>query len=164
MSEPLVTVFADPDAAARALERLNAAKVAGLRVVSPAPFPAVHLTGKPGPWSVLGKVALVGAITGLVTAVLLQALTSRSMGLVVGGKPILAWPAFGVIIFELTMLFAGVTNFLALVLLAAAARRQVPVAARAAVTSERLVVVVPGERLEGPGASAVRSALAVGRS
>ena len=46
----------------------------------------------------------------------------------VGGKPILAWTAFGVIMFELTMLFAGVANFLALVLLSAATRRGVALA------------------------------------
>ena len=164
MPEPVVTVFEDPDAAARALRRLQEAGVTDARVVSPVPFPAVHLTGRPGPWPVLGKVALAGAITGLTTATLLQALTSRSLGLVVGGKPILAWPAFGVIMFELTMLFAGVANFLALVLLSAAARRQVALAARAATNSERLVVVVPGERFEGPRAAAVRGALGEGRS
>lgn len=164
MPEPVVTVFDDPDAAARALRRLHEAEVTDARVVSPVPFPAVHLTGRPGPWPVLGKVALAGAITGLTTATLLQALTSRSLGLVVGGKPILAWPAFGVIMFELTMLFAGVANFLALVLLSAASRRQVALAARAATNSERLVVVVPGERFEGPRAAAVRAALGEGRS
>ncbi len=74
MPEPLVTVFSDPDAAARALEALRAAKVSGATVASPAPFPAVHLTGKPGPWPVMNKVALAGALTGLTTAALLQAL------------------------------------------------------------------------------------------
>ena len=164
MPEPVVTLFEDPDAAARALRRLREAEVTDARVVSPVPFPAVHLTGRPGPWPVLGKVALAGAITGLTTAALLQALTSRSMGLVVGGKPILAWPAFGVIMFELTMLFAGVANFLALVVLSAATRRRVAGAARAAANSEQIVVVVPGERFEGPGAAAVRAALEEGRS
>jgi Protein of unknown function (DUF3341) len=164
MPEPVVTIFEDPDAAERALRRLQKAEVTDARVVSPVPFPVVHLTGRPGPWPVLGKVALAGAFTGLTTAALLQALTSRSLGLVVGGKPILAWPAFGVIMFELTMLFAGVANFLALVLLSAATRRGVALAARAATSSERIAVVVPGERLEGPRAAAVRGALEEGRS
>lgn len=159
MSEPLVTLFADPDAAARALRRLREAEVTDARVISSVPFPAVHLTGRPGPWRVLGKVALIGGITGLVCAALLEGLTSSSLGLVVGGKPILAWPAFGVIMFELTMLFAGAANFLALVLLSAAARRRVAQVARAAVNSEQIAVVVPAERLEGPRGAAVRRAL-----
>jgi Alternative complex III, ActD subunit len=160
MADPLVTVFTDPDLAARALRELNRAEVVGTRVVSPAPFPAVHLTGRPGPWRILGKVALLGGITGLVGAALLEALTSRSLGLIVGGKPILAWPAFGVIMFELTMLFAGVANFVALVILAGASRRQVPAAARAEVNGEQIVVVVPADQLEGARGEAVRRALA----
>ena len=159
MSEPLVTFFVHPDAAARALRRLREAEVTDARVISPALYPAVHLTGRPGPWRVLGKVALIGAITGLTCAALLQAITSRSLGLGVGGKPILAWPAFGVIMFELTMLFAGVANFAALVLLSARARREVAGAARTGVTSGQIAVLVPTEQLSGPRGAAVRSAL-----
>ena len=162
MPEPLVTTFADPDAVERALYRLREAEVTDARVVSAAPFPAVHLTGRPGPWRVLGKVALVGAITGFITAALLQALTSRALGLIVGGKPILSWPAFGVIMFELTMLFAGVANFVALVVLCAWARRKVAAPARASADSERIVVVVPGNHVEGERAAAVRGALQEG--
>jgi hypothetical protein len=159
MPEPLVAVFADPDEAARALTALQAAQVVGARVASPAPFPAVHLTGLPGPWRVLGKVALFGGLTGLSVAAALQAITSQSLGLVVGGKPILAWPAFGVIMFELTMLFAGASNFAALVILSALARRRVPRAARDLVDSQRIVVVVPADQLEGARGVAVRQAL-----
>jgi hypothetical protein len=162
MPEPLVTAFSDPDAAERALHRLREAEVMDARVVSAAPFPAVHLTGRPGPWPVLGKVALVGAITGFTTAALLQALTSRSLGLIVGGKPILSWPAFGVIIFELTMLFAGVANFVALVVLCAWVRRKVAASARASADSERIVVVVPRSHIECERAAAVHSALQEG--
>ena len=160
MPEPLVAIFADPDAAAAALRALQRADVAGARVASPAPFPAVHLTGLPGPWRLLGKVALIGGLSGLAGAAALQAITSQSLGIVVGGKPILAWPAFGVIMFELTMLFAGASTFLALVVLAALARRKVPAAARAQVDSHRIVVVVPGDQLDGARGVAVRAALA----
>jgi hypothetical protein len=160
MREPLVAVFDSPDAASQALRALQQAQVVGARVASPAPFPAVHLTGLPGPWRVLGKVALFGGLTGLACAAALQAITSESLGLVVGGKPILAWPAFGVIMFELTMLFAGAANFLALVILGAMARRQLPRAARDLVDSEHVVVVVPGDQLDGARGVAVRQALA----
>jgi hypothetical protein len=162
MPEPLVTVFADPDAAARALRVLRRADVAGVRVASPASFPAVRLTGRPGPWRALGKVALVGAVTGLACAAALQAITSESLGLIVGGKPILSWPAFGVIMFELTMLFAGAANFVALVILAAWSRRQMPRHALAQVNSETIVVVVPADQLDGERGAAVRQALAEG--
>jgi hypothetical protein len=160
MPEPLVALFDDPDAAARALTALAAAEVRGARVVSAAPFPAVHLTGLPGPWRVLTKVAIIGGLTGLSAAAALQAITSESLGLVVGGKPILAWPAFSVIMFELTMLFAGASNFLALVILSALARRKVARQARAQMDSERIVVVVPADQLEGQRLAVVRTALA----
>ncbi len=160
MAEPLVAVFADPDTAARALSTLREAEVAGVRVVASAPFPAVHGTGRPGPWRLLGKVSLLGGLAGLACAIVLQAVTSESMGLVVGGKPILAWPAFGVIMFELTLLFAGLANFLVLVVLAATSRRGVPKWARAKVDSDSIVVMVPGDQLAGARGAAVRRALA----
>ena len=159
MPDDLVAVFTDPDLAAAALGRLGAAGVAGVRVVSPAPYPAVHLTGQPGPWRYLGTIALVGGLTGLGTATALQVMTSRSLNIIVGGKPIVSWPAFGVVMFELTMLFAGVFNFSALVLLSAVARRKVPAAARRLVDTERIVLVVPVEQARGATEATIRAAL-----
>jgi hypothetical protein len=143
MTDELVAVFSDPDAAARALAALQAQQVDGARVASPAPYPVIHLTGQPGPWRALAPIALGGGLTGLCCAAALQVVTSEHLGLVVGGKPIVAWPAFGVIMFELTMLFGGASTFLSLVVLAALARRKVSLRARQAVSSERVVVVVP---------------------
>jgi hypothetical protein len=143
MAEDLVAVFADPDSAARALHRLAEAGLAGARVVSPAPYPVVNLTGHPGPWRHLGTIALVGGLSGLALATALQVTTSQSLGIIVGGKPIISWPAFGVVMFELTMLFAGLSTFTAVVVLSAVARRSVPAAARLQVGTERIVVVVP---------------------
>ncbi len=159
MPDDLVAVFTDPDLAAAALGRLGAAGVAGVRVVSPAPYPAVHLTGQPGPWRYLGTIALVGGLTGLGAATALQVMTSRSLNIIVGGKPIVSWPAFGVVMFELTMLFAGVFNFSALVLLSAVARRKVPAAARRLVDTERIVLVVPVEQARGATEATIRAAL-----
>ena len=159
MPEPLVAIFADPDAAAAALRALRLADVTGARVASPAPFPAVHLTGLPGPWRLLGKVALIGGLSGLAGAAALQAITSQSLGIVVGGKPILAWPAFGVIMFELTMLFGGASTFFSLVILAALARRKVSLQARQAMSSEQVVVVVPLLGQDAAGRAAIQQLL-----
>ena len=156
MREELVAVFADSDAASSALRELETAGVTTARVASPAAFPVVHATGHPGPWRVLGWIALVGGLTGLGCAVALQVATSESMGLTVGGKPIVAWTAFGVIMFELTMLFAGIANFTALVVLSAATRRRVSRRARGEVTSERIVVVVPLEGCAEDRRAAIR--------
>ncbi len=141
--DDFVAVFADPDAAEKALHSLHDEGVKTARVASPAPFPVVRHTGHPGPWRALGWIALVGGMTGLGCAIALQVVTSKSMNLIVGGKPIVSWTAFGIIMFELTLLFAGVTNFSALVILSAVTRRWFPRRVRKEVTSERIVVVVP---------------------
>jgi hypothetical protein len=159
MREELVALFADPDSAAHALQALQAERVTTARVVSSAPFPAVHQTGRPGPWRTLGWIALVGGLTGLSCAMALEVATSRSMDLIVGGKPIVSWTAFGVVMFELTMLFAGLTNFTALVLLSAFTRRTVSRRARREVTTDRLVVVIPLEGCSADREAAIRRAL-----
>jgi hypothetical protein len=159
MREELVALFADPDSAARALKALQAERVTTARVVSSAPFPAVHETGRPGPWRTLGWIALVGGLTGLSCAMALEVATSRSMDLIVGGKPIVSWTAFGVVMFELTMLFAGITNFTALVLLSAFTRRTVSRRARREVTTDRLVVVIPLEGCSADREAAIRRSL-----
>jgi Protein of unknown function (DUF3341) len=159
MPDALVAVYSDPDAAACALRALKAAGVPGVRVVSPAPYPAVHLTGQPGPWRHLGTIALIGGLTGLGSATALQVMTSRSLNMIVGGKPIVSWPAFGVVMFELTMLFAGIFNFSALVLLGALARRRVSARARGQVDTERIVVVVPVDQAGGARQALVRTTL-----
>jgi hypothetical protein len=159
MSDEVVAVFTDPDAAARVMAALLAQQVEGARIASPAPYPAIHLTGQPGPWRALAPIALGGGLTGLCLAAALQVVTSEHLGLVVGGKPIVAWPAFGVIMFELTMLFGGVSTFASLVVLAAVARRKVSLRARQAVSSERVVVVVPVGGQEAARRAAIQQLL-----
>ena len=143
MSDVLIAVFADPDAASHALTALAGEGVTRTRIASPAPFPAVEETGRPGPWRVLGWVALVAGLTGLACAIALEVVTSKSMGQIVGGKPVISWTAFGIVMFEMTMLFAGIATFIATIVLAAITRRQVARRARDAVTSERIVVTIP---------------------
>jgi hypothetical protein len=160
--EDLIAVFADPDGASRALDALLGQGVSGARVASPAAFPVVNHTGQPGPWRALGWIALVGALTGLSCAIALEVATSRSMGLIVGGKPVVSWTAFGVVMFELTMLFGGLTNFAALVFLSALSRRRIARRARAEVASERIVVIVPLAGASAERRAAIRLALAGG--
>ncbi len=143
MSDELIAVFGDPDTASHALTALVREGVTRARIASPAPFPIVEETGRPGPWRVLGWVALVAGLTGLACAMALEVVTSKSMGQIVGGKPVISWTAFGVVMFEMTMLFAGIATFIATIVLAAIVRHQVARRARDAVTSDRIVVTVP---------------------
>ena len=159
MPRELVAVFSDPDEALRAVQTLRSRGVANAQVSSPAAFPVVHEAEQTGHFRPLGWVALLGGLTGLACATALEVGTSKSLGLVVGGKPIVAWTAFGVVMFELTMLFAGVSNFIALVVFSALARRRVARAVRDLVSSERIVVVVPLVGMDPSLSDAVRGVL-----
>ena len=143
MSERLLALFDDPDTAEAAVTALGAREVEGVRVVSPAAYPVVHQTGRPGPWRLMGFLAVAGGLLGLATAIVLEVWSSTWMHLDVGGKAVVAWPAFTVVMFELTMLGAGLTNFTALIVLSWWSRRKVAKAARDAVVADRLAVVVP---------------------
>lgn len=159
MREELVAVFADPDEALRAVQALRARGVSDAQVSSPAAYPVVHEVEHAGRAPALGRVALLGGLTGLACATALEVGTSKTLGLIVGGKPIVAWTAFGVVMFELTMLFAGVSNFIALVVFSALARRRMARAVRELVSSERIVVVVPVAGMDPSLRDAVRGVL-----
>jgi Protein of unknown function (DUF3341) len=139
---------------------VKALGVGGVRVASPAPYPLVHQVHRPGTERFLGWFALGGALAGLAAALALQVITSLAHPIIVGGKPILAWQAFSIICFELTMLGAGASNFFAMVVLSALARRGVSRDARNAVTSDRIVVVVPIQGRAAEASPAIRQALA----
>ncbi len=158
MREDLVGIYPDARSALRALEALHGEDVTTAQVASSAPLP-VHGTGDGDRSTSLGWIALCGALTGLGCAMAIQVATSDSLGLVVGGKPIVSWMAFGVVMFELTMLFAGAANFIALVVLCAVARRRVSRHAREQVSSERIVVVVPAGHLGEGRRAAIRACL-----
>ncbi len=159
MREDLVAIYANPHAALRALDALHGEDVTTAQVASSAPLPAVHGGADGAAASPLGWIALCGALTGLGCAMALQVATSDSLGLLVGAKPIVSWTAFGVVMFELTMLFAGGANFVALVVLCAVARRRVSRRAREQVSSERIVVVVPAGHLGERRRAVIRECL-----
>ncbi|MEO8845572.1 MAG: DUF3341 domain-containing protein [Kofleriaceae bacterium] len=142
MRDEIIAIFEDPDAASAALTALRDAGVTTARVASPAPYPAVEQTGHPGPWRLLGWIALVGGLTGLGCAMALEVITSRHLNQIVGGKPPVSWTAFGVVMFEMTLLFAGVATLVSLIVMTAVSRRGLSPRARDAVSCDRIVVVV----------------------
>lgn len=90
-----------------AIERLRAAGHTELEVFSPVPAPeleeAMDIHSSP-----VGKWALIGGITGCITAFLLATGTSVAYPLVTQGKPLVSLPAFIVVMFELTVLLTGI--------------------------------------------------------
>jgi hypothetical protein len=67
---------------------------------------------------------LIGGLTGLAAAISMQVWMNRDWPLLVGGKPIVAIPAFVVIMFELTVLVASLCTLAGVFLLSTALRRK----------------------------------------
>lgn len=94
-----------------AIERLREAGHSDVEVFSP--FPAPELEDAMGiVSSPVRRWALIGGMTGFATALFLTGLTAVAYPLVTQGKPILSWPAYFVIMFEMTILFTGLFGFL----------------------------------------------------
>jgi hypothetical protein len=112
-----------------------------------------------GPWPVHGlpealgmrpsrlpRVCLASGLLGLLAAVALQVWTSTvDWPLNVGGKPLLSWPAFVPVAFEVTVLFAGL-GVVAAFLLADRRRRPVPPSALSARASDDAFLLALGAR------------------
>lgn len=112
----LVVSFADERGLLGAVRHLRAAGQPILDVR--APYPVHGLPEAQGvaptrlPW-----VLLFGGLAGLAVGLGLQAWTSAvDWPLNVGGKPLLSWPAFVPVAFELTVLFGGLISVAAFLL------------------------------------------------
>lgn len=96
-----------------AIERLRAAGHTELEVFSPVPAPeleeAMDIHSSP-----VRLWALIGGITGCITAFLLASGSSLAYPLVVGGKPHVSIPVFIVVMFELTVLLTGIFALIAM--------------------------------------------------
>lgn len=160
MPSDWIAIFDEPERAAQALRDLRQLGVNHARIASPAAYPAVNLTGRPGPWRWMSRLVASGAVVGLATAIALEVGTSILHPMHVGGQPVIAWVPFGVIMFELTMLGAALANFSSMIFLCTVSRRGVAKAARNAVASDRLAVVIPLSGHSPEQREAIRGALA----
>jgi Protein of unknown function (DUF3341) len=126
--EPVNSVyalFADPDAAQRAVENLRAAGVVDrdIIVISSAPYEDYEFSHRDKATWIYWFAGVGGAI-GLLAGYWLTRFTELDWPLPTGGMPIVAmWPNL-VIIFEMTMLFAIVTTVLTLLITTKIPRRQ----------------------------------------
>ncbi|HUA32810.1 MAG TPA: DUF3341 domain-containing protein [Candidatus Binataceae bacterium] len=113
MSNAVVIVgsFAEEEQCAHAIEELRAANISQFRTFSPFPSHIVaHAIGKPK--SRARWVSLTGGISGVLTGLAITIGTSYEWHLNAGGKPLISWPPFIVICFELMILFGGIFGFL----------------------------------------------------
>lgn len=138
----VLAVFADVSAAAGAVRALKAEGIE-VRAAMPAPFEEMQeALGKP--ISLIGLSTLTGAVAGGGFGLLLAAGGSWAWPIVVGGMPIVSFPAFLVIVFEVAVLFGALTNFVGLMSVAMLARLRRPVPFDRRFTRDRIGLFVPG--------------------
>jgi len=106
----IIGSFADDAQCAQAIEELRAAQVVEFNTFSPIPSHRIeHAIGRkksPVRWLVL-----VGGISGILTGLAITIGTTYEWRLNAGGKPLLSWPPFIVICFELMVLLGGISGF-----------------------------------------------------
>ncbi|HXN86932.1 MAG TPA: DUF3341 domain-containing protein [Candidatus Binataceae bacterium] len=103
----LVGSFAEEEECVRAVSALKRGGIA-FRVFSPIPSEhLLHAIGKR--LSPVRAFVLIGGIAGVLTGLAVTVGTSWEWNLVAGGKPVVSMPPFIIIMFELMVLFGGLS-------------------------------------------------------
>src|SRR5215471_3388009 len=150
MSGPveIVASFADESECAGSIEKLRTAKPIAVRVFSPIPSHHIELAiGKRK--SPVRAFVLTGGILGVISALALTIGTSWEWNLVVGGKPIVSWPPFIIIIFELMVLFGGISAVLSFLLTARVPALEVERGYTSRFSEDRFGIVIQCDQSEG---------------
>ena len=157
----LLAVFADPAVAARAVRAARTLGQVDVRAAMPGPFPEL-LQSLELPRSPIAALTFGGALFGAAAGFALTIGTSLRMPIVVGGMPVVSLPAFLVIVFELTVLFGSLANFLGMLFFAALGRRRSWMPPDPRFTRDRIGLFLPGagpallQMLQQSGAEEVR--------
>jgi apolipoprotein N-acyltransferase len=128
-------------AALRELER-EGVESSSITVMSSEPL---HLELKDAPKTRIAGFAIAGGLFGAAFAILLTVWTSRRVGLVTGGMPIVSPWAFGIIVFELAALGAILVTLGRMIFEAGLLRRTTPTGYEDAVANGKIVIAV-GDR------------------
>lgn len=161
-------IFPHLDTTLAAVRRLEEESFRGMRVISPVPRHEIFEVVNPRP-SPVRFYALVGGVTGTFVGLALAVITGlwmEPMAFRVSGKPVVAWPAYLVIGFELTVLLGTIATALGFMIHAWLPRRTVRKSYDPRFTEDRFGVFVPCDRdrwaeaerlLKEAGAEEVRS-------
>lgn len=144
MAEDSVTILDSRDEALAVLRELERQGIpnASITVMSTEPL---HIETSDSPKSRIKGFAIAGGLTGAAFAILLTVWTSRRVGLVTGGMPVVSPWAFGVIVFELSALGAILLTVGRMIVESGLLRRTASKDYGDAVASGKIVVVVANE-------------------
>ncbi len=92
------------------------------------------------PPSPVRRYALIGGLTGCISGFLLTIWSSYYYPLVVGGKPLASVPAYVVIAFEMTILFAGISALIGMLIHNRMPARKLPAVYDPSCSDDRFVV------------------------
>jgi Protein of unknown function (DUF3341) len=138
----VVAAFDSPADVERAIEASHRLGARAVSLCSPA-FDAKLLQLVGATRSPVAAWALAGGMLGVLGGLLLTIGTVRQWpALIVGGKPLVAWPPFLIIVFELAILFASIGAAIGFLIAARAARRFVGAACEPATTDARFTLLV----------------------
>ena len=141
MAETRIEVFdtrAEAIAVLRELQR-EGVPSSSITVMSSEPL---HLETDDGPKTRIAGFAIAGGLLGAAFAILLTVWTSRRVGLVTGGMPIVSPWAFGIIVFELAALGAILSTLVRMIFEARLGRRVAPGEYDDAISEGRIVLCI----------------------
>ena len=109
MSDSLYGLMAKFDTPEEVVEAARKARAAGYRKMEAySPFPIEELTEILNFKPIIQYLVFIGGVVGAISGFGLQYYASViAYPLIIGGRPFNSWPSFIVVIFELTILFAG---------------------------------------------------------
>lgn len=141
MAERQIRVFNTRHEVVEALHELQRQGVpdSAITVMSSEPL---HLESLHPPKTRIPGFSIVGGLLGAAFAILLTVWTSRRVGLVTGGMPIVSWWAFGIIVFELTALGAILVTLGRMIFEGGLLRRTTPTGHEDAVANGKIVIAV----------------------
>lgn len=144
MAEQRTLIFDTRDEAIAALRELRGEGVPGsaITVMSSEPL---HLETDGAPKSRIAGFAIAGGLIGAAFALLLTIWTSRKVGLVTGGMPIVSPWTIGIIVFELTALGAILATVGRMIYEAGLLKRRVSTDGDEAIADGKVVVVLTGD-------------------
>jgi hypothetical protein len=141
----VLATFLEPRQAAAAMLSLRE-RGFRVRAVMPAAYPdVIAAVGKPR--SRIDFITLPGALLGIALGMLLTAGTSLAWPLVTGGKPIVSWPPFLIVTFEVAVLVGSLVNLVAVAVGTWRGGRHVEFPAAVPFLAGRIAVHAAGEDL-----------------